>query len=117
MLERAGLMFGRSVEMMAEAGMIPAGATVAIDMIGESYSGKKRDEIARGGRYKGGTSWFETYGTAVIASLSYLPHIGIRPVHKGDAVDKCVRGCWRTACASASRSACSCSTAGSTRPR
>ena len=92
MLERAGLMFGRSVEMMAEAGMIPAGATVAIDMIGESYSGKKRDEIARGGRYKGGTSWFETYGTAVIASLSYLPHIGIRPVHKGDAVDKCVRG-------------------------
>lgn len=61
---------------------------------GKAYSGKKMDEIARGGRYKGSTSWFETYATAVIASLSYLPHIAIRPVHAGDAVDKkmCVNG-------------------------
>ena len=58
MLERAGLMFGRSVEMMVGRGMIPARATVAMDMVGEPYSGKKRDEIARGGKSKGGTSWF-----------------------------------------------------------
>ena len=50
------------------------------------------DEIAHGGRYKGIMSWFETYDTPVIASLSYLPHIVIRPVHAGDAVDKCVKG-------------------------
>ena len=92
MLERAGLMFGRSVEMMVERGMIPAWATVAMDMTAKPYSGKKRDEIARGGKSKGGTSWFETFATAVIASRPYLPHIGIRPVHMGDAVDKCVRG-------------------------
>lgn len=92
MLERAGLMFGRSVEMMVERGMIPAWATVAVDMTAKPYSGKKRDEIARGGKSKGGTSWFETFATAVIASRPYLPHIGIRPVRAGDAVDKCVRG-------------------------
>ena len=91
-LERGSLMFGRSVEMMVERGMIPARATVAVDMTAKAYSGKKRGEVARGGRSKGGTSWFETHATAVIASLPYLPHIGIRPVHAGDAVDKCVRG-------------------------
>ena len=78
--------------MMVERGMIPAWATVAVDMTAKPYSGKKRDEIARGGKSKGGTSWFETFATAVIASRPYLPHIGIRPVRAGDAVDKCVQG-------------------------
>ena len=92
MLERAGRMFGRGVEVMVKAGMILVWVTVAIDMIAKPYSGKKRDEIARGGRSKGDASWFETYATAVIASLSYLPHIGIRLAHAGNAVDKCVKG-------------------------
>ena len=94
MLSRAARMFARSVEMMAERGMIPRSAVVAIDLTQHPYHGKKADEIARGGPSKGGggTTRFETYATAVIASLSYLPHVWVGPVHKGDALCECVKG-------------------------
>ena len=72
--------------------MIPRSAVVAIDLTQHAYHGKKADEIARGGPSNGITSRFETYATAVIASLSYLPHVWVGPVHKGDALCECVKG-------------------------
>ena len=39
--------------MMAERGMIPPSAVVAIDLTQHPYHGKKADEIARGGPSKG----------------------------------------------------------------
>ena len=94
MLRRAACMFTKSVEMMLERGMIPPSAVVAIDLTQHAYHGKKADEIARGGPSKGGggTTRFETYATAVIASLSYLPHIWAGPAHNGDALNECVKG-------------------------
>lgn len=91
MLTRAGRMFAKSVQMMVERGMIPLAAKVALDMTEYPYLGKEHDKIARGGRSKGGATRFETYATAAIASLPYLPHIAIRPVHKGDDLAACVR--------------------------
>lgn len=91
MLERAGRMFTKSVEMMVERGMIPRLAKVALDMTQHPYLGKEHDKIARGGPSKGGATRFETYATAVIASLPYLPHIAVRPVRKGDDLAACVR--------------------------
>ena len=90
MLERAGLMFSKSVEMMVERAMIPASATIAIDLTLYPYLGKLVDKIARGGPSKGGTSMFETYATAAIASLPQLPHVAIKAVYKGDSMADCV---------------------------
>ena len=90
MLARSGRMFARSVEMMIERGMIPSTVVAALDMTLHPYHGKEADRIARGGPSKGGASRFETYATAVVASLPYLPHIWVGPVRKGEAVHKCV---------------------------
>lgn len=90
MLAGVERMLAKSVQMMAKRGMIPRSAVVAMDMTEHGYSGKKIDEIAHGGRSKNGTSWFETYATAAIVSLPYLPHIAIRAVHSGDLPHVCV---------------------------
>lgn len=89
MLARSGRMFARSVEMMIERGMIPSTVVAALDMTLHLYHGKEADRIARGGPSKGGASRFETYATAVVASLPYLPHIWVGPARKGEAVHKC----------------------------
>lgn len=91
MLAGVERMLAKSVQMMAKRGMIPRSAVVAVDMTENPYSGKKIEEIARGGRSKKGTSWFETYATAAIVSMPYLAHIAIKAVHKGDLPHESVR--------------------------
>ena len=79
-------MFSESVDMLYRQGVIPRIITLAVDYHGIPYLGRLISRLFGGGRRKGGTTRFETYMTAVAASLSYLPHIGIRVAGKGEAM-------------------------------
>ena len=79
-------MFSESVDMLYRQGVIPRVITLAIDIHSIPYLGKLVNRLFGGGRRKGGTTRFESYMTAVVASLSYLPHTGIRVAGKGESM-------------------------------
>ena len=79
-------MFSESVDMLYRQRVIPRTITLAVDCHNIPYLGKLVSRLFGGGRRKGGTTRFETYMTAVAASLSYLPHVGIRVAGKGESM-------------------------------
>ena len=84
--EGARSMFAESVAMMHRQGVIPRSIILAVDMHSIPYLGTLINRLFGGGRRKGGTTRFETYMTAVVASLAYLPHTGIRVAGKGESM-------------------------------
>ena len=76
-------MFAESVNMLYRCSVIPRVVTLAVDIHDIPYLGRLVNRLIGGGRRKGGTTRFEKYMTAVVASLPYLPHTGIRVAGKG----------------------------------
>ena len=79
-------MFSESVHMLYRQRAMPRVITLAVDIHSIPYLGKLVSRLFGGGRRKGGTTRFETYMTGVAASLSYLPHTGIRVAGKGESM-------------------------------
>ena len=92
-------MFAKSVNMLYRCSVIPRVVTLAIDIHDIPYLGRIINKLFGGGRRKGGTTRFEKYLTAVVASLSYLPHTGIRVAGRGvsmaDGVASMIGDCRR----------------------